>query len=141
MFTDLALTRRVFDAQTSDREGIDLISERGDIKLVNGQANLAQAILNRLLTRQGELTGLGHPDYGSRLYQLVGEVNNRRTQALAELYIRESLANEPRIREIVAITFAPASSRPNQRGLLQISIAILPLDEDDPLVVGVALSL
>jgi phage baseplate assembly protein W len=141
MSTDLFLTNRALDAQTSDRQGVDLASERGDIKLVSGRANLAQAIINRLLTRQGELAGLGHPDYGSRLYMLVGEVNNRRTQALAQLYIREALAREPRIREVVAIAFTPASLRPDMRNLLEITIAVLPLDEGTPLTITTALPL
>jgi phage baseplate assembly protein W len=141
MSTDLFLTGRALDAQTSDRQGVDLASERGDIRLVSGRANLAQAVINRLLTRQGELAGLGHPDYGSRLYMLVGEVNNRRTQALAELYIREALASEPRIREVTAVSFAPASLRPDTRSLLEITIAALPLDEAEPLTITIALPL
>ena len=60
---------------------VDLQTERGDLKLVRGRANLAQAVLNRLFTRQGALARLGHPDYGSRLYLLPGEPNNRRTRA------------------------------------------------------------
>ena len=68
---------------------------------------MAQAILNRLLTRRGELTALGHPNYGSRLHMLLGEPNNARTCARAELYIRESLAAERRLAETVDITFAP----------------------------------
>jgi phage baseplate assembly protein W len=139
MSTDLFLTRRSFDDLTSDREGIDLAIERGDIKLVGGRANLAQAIVNRLLTRRGELAGLGHPDYGSRLYLLIGEPNSRRTQAVAELYIREALASEPRIREIAAISFAPPSPRPEKRSVLEVSIAIAPAETDDLLTVAVAL--
>ncbi|MGV2388060.1 MAG UNVERIFIED_CONTAM: hypothetical protein LVR29_06225 [Microcystis novacekii LVE1205-3] len=38
----------------------------GDLGAIEGQTNLRQAILNRLLTRKGELAKLGHPDYGSR---------------------------------------------------------------------------
>ena len=82
---------------TSDRDPVDLLSAAGgDVQTVTGRENLAQAIVNRLLTRRGELTGLGHPDYGSRLHLLVGELNNARTRGLAELYIRDSLAQEPR---------------------------------------------
>lgn len=135
MSTDIFLTRRSFDETTSDRIGLDIVIERGDVKLTHRRANLAQALINRLLTRRGEIEGLGHPDYGSRLYQLVGEPNSRRTQAVAELYIREALAGESRVREISAITFAPPSLRPDKRSTLEVTIAILPVDEDQPLVI------
>ncbi|RLT44685.1 MAG: DUF2634 domain-containing protein [Chloroflexi bacterium] len=124
MTTDLFLTRRAFGSQVGDRDAVDLDRERGDLRLVSGRENLAQAIVNRLLTRQGELTGLGHPDYGSRLYQLVGEPNTRRTQALAAHYIRESLAAETRIREVTAISFAPPSLRGEKRAVLDIQISV-----------------
>lgn len=135
MSTDLFLTRRAFDQMTADRVGVDLAIERGDLKLVSGRANLAQAVINRLLTRRGELTGLGHPDYGSRLYQLIGEPNNRRTYAVAELYIREALAEEPRIQEIVAIHFAPPSPRPDKRSLLAVTIVIQPTEPAEPVAI------
>ena len=39
-----------------------------DFRAVAGHDNLAQAVVMRLLTPRGELTPLGHPDYGSRLH-------------------------------------------------------------------------
>lgn len=131
MTTDLFLTRRAFGSQVGDRDAVDLGRARGDLRLVSGRENLAQAIVNRLLTRQGELTGLGHPDYGSRLYQLVGEPNTRRTQALAALYIRESLAAESRIGEVTSISFAPPSLRGEKRAVLDIQISVR-LRDDPP---------
>ncbi len=103
--------------------------------MVSGRADLAQAVVNRLLTRQGELTDLGHPDYGSRLYQLIGEPNSRRTYAVAELYIREALAGEPRIQEIVAISFAPPSPRPDKRSLLEVTLVIQPVEAAESLTI------
>ncbi len=141
MSTDLFLTRRGFDALTSDRAGVDVVIERGDLKLVSGRANLSQAILNRLFTRQGELADLGHPEYGSRLYQLIGEPNTRRTQAVAELYIREALADEPRIAEIQAIAFEPPSMRADKRNILALTLAILPVDEENVLILSAEIPL
>jgi phage baseplate assembly protein W len=138
MSTDLFLTRRSFDEMTSDRIGVDFRIERGDIKLVGSRANLAQAIVNRLLTRVGELENLGHPEYGSRLFQLIGEPNSNRARALAELYIREALANEPRVQEILSISFAPPSPRPEKRGVLDASISVLAVDDDQPLTITIA---
>jgi phage baseplate assembly protein W len=129
MLTDLLLTRRALGSQNSDRGAIDLQMQRGDLSLTSGRANLAQAILNRLMTRQGELSALGHPDYGSRLYQIIGEPNTRRTQALADFYIRESLAAEERIAEIIAITIAPPSLQADRRNVLDILITVRPIAE------------
>lgn len=139
MSTDLYLTRRSLGDQADDRTAVDIGYERGDVQVVSDRANLAQAIINRLLTRQGELTDLGHPSYGSRLYQLVGEPNSRRSQLLADLYIRQSLAAEPRIREVTAITFSPPS--PSKREVLEVQIIIHPADDSGPLALTMAMNL
>ena len=57
------------------REAKEALPGPGDVRdagAVSGRANLAQALVLRLLTRQGALTGLGHPDYGCRLTELIG---------------------------------------------------------------------
>lgn len=140
MSTDLYLGNRWLDVQASDRTPVDMRAERGDLKLVSGRDDLAQAILNRLLTRRGELADLGHPNYGSRLHQLIGEPNTRRTQVLADLYIRESLAAEPRIREIVSIVFSPPS-RSEKREVLDVQIVLHPADGNAPLVLSTRVNL
>jgi phage baseplate assembly protein W len=139
--TDLYLTRRLANMLTSDRELVDLQATiNRDLATTSGKDNLIQAIINRLLTRQGELAQLGHPDYGSRLYQLVGELNNNRTRALAEVYIRECLAQEPRIEEIRHITFVPPS-RGLTRNMLDITIAVKPAGDLPDLTLSLGLSL
>jgi phage baseplate assembly protein W len=138
---DLKLTRRSFDQEVSDREKVDLQSSiGGDLQTVSGQANLAQAIINRLLTRRGELTRLGHPNYGSRLHQLIGEVNNNRTRGLAEIYIRECLAQESRIEEIRFIKFKPPS-RGMDREVLEVTLAVKPLGQSEAITFTIAFSL
>lgn len=130
---DLRLTRRSFDQVLSDRDKVDLeLSATGDVATVNGRANLAQAIINRLFTRLGELTRLGHPTYGSRLHSLVGERNVTRARGLAEIYIRECLGQEPRIAEIVEIAFAPPS-RSEERSTLRVQIIVRPVGDEQPL--------
>lgn len=123
---DLKITGRSFDVQTSDREYVDLLTDRrGDLQTVEGRDNLAQAVINRLLTRQGELAALGHPRYGSRLYLLVGEPNNLRVRALADAYIREALAQESRIAKVSFVTF-DAPSRTETRNTLKATIGVQP---------------
>ena len=127
---DLHLTRRQPGIEVSDREAVDLrTSTGGDLVKITGRANLAQSIINRLLTRKGELSQLGHSSYGSRLYELIGEPNNTRTRGLAELYIRESLKQERRIEEITEITFTAPSRTGEDREELKITINVKPVGE------------
>lgn len=129
--TDLKLASRDFDRMTSDREYVDLRSTvRNDLQTISGRENLAQAIVNRLLTRKGELAHFGHPDYGSRLYLLIGELNNIRQRAKAELYIRECLAQEPRIETVKEVAFAKPN-RQEGRDTLKIQIRIKPIGGED----------
>lgn len=139
---DLLLNRRHTGQLISDREFVDIKikSTQRDLAKVTGVKNLSQAILNRLHTRQGELENLGHPDYGSRLYQLAGELNNNRTRALAELYIRECLAQESRIEEVVEVIFAPPERGMN-RETLKVIIAVKPVDIESLLTFGLSLNL
>lgn len=137
---DLAITRRNVNRLTSDREQVDLLASRGrDVATVTGIPNLVQAIINRLFTRKGELTTLGHPAYGSRLYLLIGELNNNRTRIRAEYYIRECLMQESRIEEVRGITFAPYS--PLQHDTLDVTIAVKPVGMDEEIRFAVAVQL
>ncbi len=129
--TDLKLTSRDFDQMTSDREFVDLkATARDDLQTVNGRENLAQAIINRLLTRRGELTHFGHPNYGSRLYLLIGELNNIKQRAKAELYIRECLTQEPRIEVVKEVSFAKPN-RQEDRDTLKVRIRLKPIGGGD----------
>jgi phage baseplate assembly protein W len=100
-----------------------------------------QAILNRLHTHQGGLAELGHPDYGSRLHELVGELNNERTRRLAELYIRQCLAQEARIAEVVAVVFAPPQRTLAGRSTLVAQVSLRPVDDLTEIVLDLSLIL
>ena len=64
---------------------------------------LEQALVNRLKTRKGELAPLGHPDYGSRHHELIGEPNVERTRNLIKLYVLQALRDEPRIEQVLKV--------------------------------------
>jgi phage baseplate assembly protein W len=84
--------------------GYDLgLSPTGDLETIGEEYNLAQAIIMRLNTMQGELRDLGHSSYGSRLSELIGEPNNERTRELARIYALESVTRDPRVEEVVGI--------------------------------------
>jgi phage baseplate assembly protein W len=108
-------------------------TDRGDLALVDGRANLAQAILMRLLTAVGELAPLGHAEYGCRLGELVGRPNSETTRNLARLHVLEALQGEPRIAEVreVAVT-----SRAGERGMIDVVVRVVPAGADTVVVAG-----
>ena len=81
-----------------------LVSPTGDLVIVSEEPNLAQAIINRLRTIEGELYEIEHPTYGSRLYDFIGELNNDLNRNRIRNYIKSTLMKEPRIKEIIKIT-------------------------------------
>jgi len=114
--------------------GLKKPTEVTDLGAVSGRENLAQALILRLLTRKGALAPLGHPDYGSRLMDLIGQLNDATTRNLARLYTIEAIAQEARVRRLLDLEVDTASGSAET---VRISFSVLPLDDDAPL--GVAL--
>ncbi|MDD1683929.1 MAG: GPW/gp25 family protein [Methanoregula sp.] len=111
--------------------GMDLqVRRSGDLMMSHGRQNLGQAILHRLLTRKGELADTGHPDYGSRLHELIGEPNNSRTRDLVRLYAKECISQDPRVREIVKLTAATAPDNPH---VVLLDITVVPIKSSVPM--------
>lgn len=98
-----------------------------------------QLLVNRLMTRKGELAALGHPDYGSRHHELIGEPNVPRTRNLIKLYVLEALRGEPRISEIVSCkVYAPHDPPRDQ---VRIELVVRLIDAPNPLNLVVPFSL
>ncbi len=111
--------------------GADLfVSRKGDLQTVSGRKNLGQAILHRLLTRRGELGDIGHPDYGSRLHELIGEPNNERTRELVRLYAKECIMQEPRVQDIKSLTVSVQKGNPYA---VLLDITVLPIKSNVPM--------
>ncbi|MFC1803893.1 GPW/gp25 family protein [Thermoproteota archaeon] len=93
------------DLKILDKDlGYDLIlGPTGDLETVGEEQNLAQAIIMRLNTMQGELTELGHSSYGSRLHEIIGEPNNERTREFIRIYTLECVNRDPRVEEVLSI--------------------------------------
>jgi phage baseplate assembly protein W len=103
--------------------GSDLATNiTGDLDTVEDEYNLAQALIIRLRTMQGELRDLGHSSFGSRLFELLGEPNNERTRELVRLYTRECVAMDPRVTEILNVGVRPARDDLNR---IDIDISIM----------------
>lgn len=104
-----------------------------DLATVAGRDNVAQAVIMRLLTPRGELSDLGHPQYGSRLHDIIGRVNTETTRNLVRLFILESLQQESRIEEVVEITVQPT---PYRRSSVDVSLQLLPIGKTESITVG-----
>jgi phage baseplate assembly protein W len=104
-----------------------------DFETIEGRANLGQAVMMRLLTPKGELADLGHPQYGSRLYELVGKINTETTRSLAKLFILESLDLEPRIEKVAELTILPTRG---QRSSVDVTLVVLPIGRIETVIIG-----
>jgi phage baseplate assembly protein W len=91
---DLLALYRVTDGRHED---LDL----GPEQTVGGTDNAVQAVIHRIKTVAGELADLGHPDYGSRHHELIGQPNTEGNRNLVKLYILQALAREPRIEKVL----------------------------------------
>jgi len=98
-----------------------------------GRENLAQAVILRLLTQRGELSALGHVDYGSRVPELIGRENNDTTRNQLKLFILEALKQEPRIEKVSQLTVAPS---PGTRQTVDVWLEVLPKTFAEPVQIG-----
>lgn len=109
----------------------DPVAGARDLVITTEVAAISQAIANRLKTRKGELAPLGHPDYGSRHHELIGEPNVERTRNLIKLYVLQSLKREPRITKVLAADVRAQHTPP--RDIVRIEITVRLVDEPTPL--------
>jgi phage baseplate assembly protein W len=109
-----------------------------DLAVATGVDNLRQALIDRLLTRRGELAALGHPEYGSRLYELIGRPNSATQRNLAKLFVLEALAQELRVdgKQI----HVDVQLDPRRRDRVLIEIRVRPVGADSPVTVLVPFS-
>lgn len=111
-----------------------------DLAVATGLDAIDQMLINRLKTQKGELTSLGHPEYGSRHHELIGEPNVERTRNLIKLYILEALSHEPRLEKVLD---CKVTQDPSERSTVRVVIMAKIIDIDEPrnLVVPFSLEL
>ena len=102
-----------------------------DLQVASGLDNLTQAIANRLKTRKGELAPIGHPDYGSRHHELIGQPNVDRTRNLIKLYILQALNTEPRIEKVLSVNVVPEHQPP--RVSVRVEVQARVIGQETPL--------
>lgn len=98
-----------------------------------GLANLAQAVILRLLTPKGELAALGHPEYGSRVHELIGRENDTPRRNLLKLFILEALQLEPRVAKVVELKVAPSPGLPST---VDVLLRVLPVAAQEVVTIG-----
>ncbi len=129
---DLRLLRDL-ERQNDRNPGSDLfITVRdttglADLETLAGVLNLQQALLLRIRTHMGELTPLGHPDYGSQLYTLIGELNNDTNRNRAKLFVLQALGAEPRVKSIQSVIVTQNKSDPTR---MDINCSLAVIDSD-----------
>ena len=146
--SDLALTRFVGTASSvalefadswgsldlsvvpGQTDGLKQPREVLDLGTASDRANLAQALVVRLLTPRGALTHLGHSQFGCRLVELIGRLNNVTTRNLARLHTLEALGEEPRVKETLALVVGTHPDRPD---VIRIDFSVLPRGDSEPL--------
>lgn len=101
-----------------------------DLDVLSNLDNLRQALLLRFLTPFGDLAALGHPSYGSRLFELIGELNSETNRNRAKVFVLQALAEEPRVKEVVAVNVTQGLS---DRTRMDIDILLVPIDSSTPI--------
>lgn len=84
-----------------DKEGDLIVSPSGQILTIGDADNVKEAVIRRIGTALGE--SYRHPDYGSRLPELVGEENDDVTWAKAVRTVKQAMDLEPRVGEITDV--------------------------------------
>jgi len=90
----------------------DLMVGLDDLDTVSGLDNLVQALQLRLLVDRGELSGLGHPRYGSRVRELIGEPLDQANMELLRRYVQKTLLDDPRVEEVTRVVVRPRQTDP-----------------------------
>ena len=98
-----------------------------------GLENLAQAVILRLLTPCGELADLGHPEYGSRVHELIGQENNTTKRNLLKLFILEALKFEPRVEKVAELKVEPS---PGARSTVDVLLRVKPVGAATLVTIG-----
>jgi len=101
-----------------------------DLTVIERVPGARQLLVNRIKTRKGELAALGHPEYGSRHHELIGEPNTQRTRNLVKLHVLDALRHEPRVAEVKRCTVTAGD---RARDVVRIELDVRLIDEPDVL--------
>ncbi|MBI4874116.1 MAG: hypothetical protein HY822_05735 [Acidobacteria bacterium] len=137
---DLCAIYRITDGRYEDAD-FDTVRRMAmgesinDLTAVAGIDNAVQAVIHRLKAMRGELTDLGHPEYGSRHHELIGEPNSVHNRNLVKLYILQALAYEPRIEKIHRAQIRSTEGRAPDRVEIELTLSFVGAPELRNLVI------
>lgn len=83
-----------------DENGMMLASDQSDIATVSGMSNLEMQLWHRISTLRGELTELGHPEYGSLVPLFIGKTMTPVWQERILIECRMAVGADPRVDRI-----------------------------------------
>lgn len=106
-----------------------------DLKTVDGLENAVQAVIHRLKTMKGELSAIGHPEYGSRHHELIGQPNTEHNRNLVKLFILQALAREPRVAEVLEAKLLHDPQRDRDKVNLHLTLRFIETDVLENLVI------
>jgi len=127
LLNNLDLTKSSRDPPNDLFTKVRVETNQVDLDIHSEVDNLIQALLLRFLTPVGELALLGHPDYGSRLSELIGELNSETNRNRAKLFTLQALQAEPRVKEVRSVDVTQNRGDPTR---MDIKISLLPVDSD-----------
>lgn len=127
------------DADLATARAADRSPRVTDLAVVRDLDAAEQLLANRLKTHQGELAPLGHPEYGSRHYELIGQPNTQRTRNLIKLYVLEALAREPRVEKVLDCKVYAPHDPPRDQVRIELDVRLI--GEPNPLNLVVPFSL
>lgn len=81
---------------------VPLRVERGDLALITGRANLAQALRHRVMTTRGSL--VYHPTYGAMFDPLIGRRHGPIYTFLTQVQGRQAVLADPRVASVSAMS-------------------------------------
>jgi len=113
------------DADLASAKRADRPGGQRDLEASDGITTFVQAVANRLKTRKGELAALGHPEYGSRHHELIGEPNVDRTRNLIKLYVLQALRDEPRIEKVLAASVRAEHAPPRDTVRIELELRVI----------------
>jgi phage baseplate assembly protein W len=114
----------------------DLAVDVDDLATVSGRDNLAQALTLRLLIARGELRALGHPQYGSRVHELLGEALDGPNLELLRRHVRHALLGDPRVAQVTRVDVSPRKDAP---GVVVVEASVTPVLDQGSLRIAVEL--
>ena len=100
-------------------------TRRADLAVVRDIPAAEQLLVNRLKTQRGELAPLGHPDYGSRHHELIGQPNIERTRNLIKLYVLEALGREPRVEKVLGVAVYAPHDPPRDQVRIELDVLLI----------------